>query len=117
METSVKGESFSAGVVRFSDGGQPLTQHKAPIGVFYPDLPGEAARAKETFCVALHTESVRSLNRHQLRLQQDGAMTSMVMGIVVAKLPRSSDYMRVGMARWVNELLFDAVPTATIEIV
>jgi hypothetical protein len=105
------------GVAHFSDGGQPLTQNKASIGVFYPDIPSEAARSKETFCVALHTESIRSLNRHQLRLRQDGAMTSMVMGIVIAKHPRSSSYRRVGMARWVNELLFDAVPTATIEIV
>lgn len=67
--------------------------------------------------MALLSESIRSLRRHQLRLKQDGAMTSMVMGIIVAKLPRSHEYRRVGMARWVNEMLFDAVPTTTVEVV
>ncbi|KAF2629341.1 HET-domain-containing protein [Macroventuria anomochaeta] len=105
------------GVVRFSDGGQPLTQNKAPIGVFYPDIAGETALLKDTYCVALQSESMRSFRRHQLRLKQDGAMRSMVMGIVVTSLPKRQEYRRVGLARWMDESLFDAVPTTTVELI
>jgi len=104
-------------VVRFLDGGQPLTQRKAPIGVFYPDVAEEIAAFRETYCIALQSESVRSFSHHQFRLKQDGEMVSMVMGIVVARHRKSEGYRRLGLARWIDESLFDAVCTTTIELV
>ncbi|KAJ4986122.1 heterokaryon incompatibility protein [Stagonosporopsis vannaccii] len=105
------------GVVRFPDGGQPLTQGKAPMGVFYPDIAGEIAAFRDTYCVALQSESIRSFRRHQLRLKHEGAMVSMVMGIVVARLPQNQGYRRLGLARWIDESLFDSARATTVELV
>ncbi|KAJ8111224.1 hypothetical protein OPT61_g6134 [Boeremia exigua] len=104
------------GVKQFSDGGQPLTQRKVTIGVFYPDITEEMAFFKETYCVALQSESMRSFRRHQFRLKQESAMASMVMGIVVARISQDQGFRRIGMARWIDESLFDAVRATTVEL-
>ncbi|KAF2996074.1 hypothetical protein E8E13_004223 [Curvularia kusanoi] len=103
--------------IQFSHGGQALLRYKRPIGVFYPDIASEAASVKKAYCIALHSESVIGLEYHGFRLKQDLAMTDMVMGIVIAKLPKCREYRRIGMARWVDELIFDSVQPTTIELV
>ncbi|XPT03183.1 hypothetical protein M3J09_012284 [Ascochyta lentis] len=102
--------------VHFEDGGWPLNQHRVPIGVFYPDSVAETAKLVRMYCVALQSESLRSLRRHSFRLKQESGMRSMVMGIVLVKHAESQQYRRVGLARWIDESLFDIVRPATIEI-
>ncbi|UPX21242.1 uncharacterized protein EKO05_0011435 [Ascochyta rabiei] len=101
---------------QFKDGGQPLQQHKVPIGVFYPDSIAEIADLPEMYCVALQSESLRSLRRHDFRLKQESVMKSMVMGVVLVKHPKDRRYRRVGLARWIDESLFDTVRPTTIEL-
>ncbi len=101
--------------VRFADGGQPLTQHNQVAGVFYPDIAAETVHLEEAYCVALQSESILSLRRHQFRLEQDSSMVSTVMGIVVVRCSKSA-YRRVGLARWIAESFFDTVRPMTIEI-
>lgn len=113
----IKVECGGKGVVHFPDGGQPLIRNERTIGCFYPDIASETALVKEAHCVALHSESIWSLDRHEFRLKQDREMISLVMGIVVAKLPKSREFSRIGLARWIDESLFDSVQLTTIEIV
>lgn len=107
-----------SGSVRFADGGHALLHKKKKIGLFYPDIEHEHIPSKETFFLALHSESISALTRHEFRLQQDRQMISMVMGIVITKVSsKKGGYRRVGLARWVDEQLFDTVQTTTVEIV
>ena len=103
--------------VQYKDGGQPLFQQQATVGVFYQDIATTTAGVKDAFCVALQSESIRTLRWHQFRLKQDKAMRSTVMGLVIAKHPKKQEYVRIGLARWLDESLFDAVRPTTIELV
>lgn len=96
--------------------GQPLTQHNVQIGVFYPDIAEEAGLVRDAYCLALQSESISSLRRHQFRSKQDAAMISMVMGIVLVKQFGES-YRRVGLARWIGESLFDLIQPTTIKLI
>ena len=101
---------------KFQDGGQPLFQQQTIVGVFYQDIAGTTAGVRDAFCVALQSESIQSLRRHQFRLRQERAMRSTVMGIVIGKHTKSQEYVRIGLARWMDEILFDSVQPTTVEL-
>lgn len=102
---------------KYKDGGQPLYQERASIGVFYQDIAGQTAVLKEAYCVALQSESLWSLRSHQFGDQQKAAMTSTVMGVVLERHSTGRQFRRVGLARWIDESLFNATQPATIELI
>lgn len=103
--------------VRYKDGGQPLLQHNASVGVFYQDIAAQTAGLKVVYCVAVQSESLRSLRRHHYGEKQNCCMISMVMGLVLERESKVGPYRRVGLARWLDESLFDGAQPSTIELV
>ncbi|KAH6625745.1 heterokaryon incompatibility protein-domain-containing protein [Boeremia exigua] len=97
---------------------EPLLKNGRQVGVFYRDTMDNVIDAKTAFMLVLQNESIFPRTEHPFQLHQSKDMIDTVMGIViVGDRHHKYSFMRLGLARWVDEALLEGTKPCNVRLV
>lgn len=100
-----------------------LTKDGVVAGLLFPDIPDQMPFTEGLFCLRIRGESNESQIAKPGQLHEGDEVEDLVMGLVLMKASQtespsssSSQYKRIGLARWVRNALFEASQPSAVTL-